>query len=82
MSGVYISGMEMPKSCFDCPFCENIDPDTWACLVSGEKFTDRFFHRGHRDERCPLKEITEIDLGVYLEGSVKTFNIPKMEEQT
>lgn len=56
---VYIKGMEMPTSCFDCPFRENTDPDTWTCLVFGEKFTDRFFHREHRDERCPLVPVPE-----------------------
>ena len=42
MSGIYIPGMEMPKSCFYCPMRIKVDPDNIKCLVTGERFEETF----------------------------------------
>lgn len=53
--GVYID-MEMPTSCFYCPFRIKVDPDNIKCLVSGvvfeETFTESIEMRHSGD--CPL----------------------------
>lgn len=54
MSGIYIKGMEMPKSCFQCEFRTKIDPDHLMCIISQKTFEDRFYHIEHRDQSCPL----------------------------
>lgn len=52
--GVYIKGMGMPKSCFQCEFRTKIDPDNLMCIISQKTFEERFYHFENRDENCPL----------------------------
>jgi hypothetical protein len=56
---VYIKGMEMPTSCFQCEFRTKIDPDNLMCTISQKTFEDRFYHIEHRDESCPLVPVPE-----------------------
>ena len=51
---VYIKGMEMPTSCFQCEFRRKIDPDNLMCIISRKTFEERFYHTEHRDESCPI----------------------------
>ena len=51
---VYIKGMEMPTSCFQCEFRTKIDPDNLMCIITQKTFEERFYHIEHRDESCPL----------------------------
>lgn len=39
---VYIKGMEMPTSCFYCPFRWKVDPDTFVCLATNEHIEETF----------------------------------------
>lgn len=53
--GVYIN-MEMPTSCFYCPFRIKVDPDNIKCLVSGVVFEETFtgsIEMRHSGD-CPL----------------------------
>ena len=59
MSGVFIKGMEMPTSCFQCEFRTKIDPDNLMCIISQKTFEDRFYHIEHRDESCPLVPVPD-----------------------
>ena len=59
MSGVYIPGMEMPKSCFQCQFRTKVDPDNLMCCISQKTFEDRFYHIEHRDQSCPLLHVPD-----------------------
>ena len=56
MSGVYIHGMEMPKSCFYCSMRLKVDPDTIKCLATGERFDETFAGTIETRNRgnCPL----------------------------
>ena len=56
MSGIYISGMEMPKGCFYCPMRLKVDPDTIKCLATGERFDETFAGTIETRNRgkCPL----------------------------
>lgn len=54
MSGIYIPGMEMPTSCFQCEFRTKIDPDNLMCIISQKTFEERFCHIESRDKSCPL----------------------------
>jgi hypothetical protein len=54
MSGIYIPGMEMPTSCFQCEFRTKIDPDNLMCIISQKTFEERFCHIEGRDKSCPL----------------------------
>ena len=51
MSGVYIKGMEMPKNCYTCPFCDYVSARCDA--VKGNPYTpaDRYDKRA---DFCPL----------------------------
>lgn len=56
MSGIYIPGMEMPKSCFTCPFRRKVDPDNIMCIVTREVFEETFAGTIETRNRsnCPL----------------------------
>lgn len=45
--------MEMPKSCFDCIFC---DANFECCLVTRIMFEENFNFR-KRQKDCPLREV-------------------------
>ena len=52
---VYIPGMEMPTSCFYCPFREKVDPDDYVCMALNKEFEETFsLIAGHRHKDCPL----------------------------
>ena len=54
---VLIQGMEMPKSCFMCPFSEINDADTDLCSITGELYDSTPFKPEFRRSDCPLIEI-------------------------
>lgn len=54
MSGIYLPGIEMPTSCFNCLFRSKIDPDTMFCDIRQAKFEEMFSHFERRDKACPL----------------------------
>lgn len=55
MAGVYIKGMEMPKSCFYCPFREKVNPDDYVCMAMNKEFEETFaLIAGTRHKDCPL----------------------------
>lgn len=52
---VYIKGMEMPKSCFECPWRCKVDPENLLCRISGERFEETFSGTiQNRHKSCPL----------------------------
>lgn len=53
--GVYIPGMEMPKTCAGCDF---VEPIGLVCTKI-HKFLDREDYRCERHRDCPLVEIPE-----------------------
>lgn len=67
--------IEMPTDCLDCPCA---DEDWMRCKVAKRNFG---FFEYARPGWCPLKEITQVDIGEFLEGRVKTFNIPESKER-
>ena len=56
---ILIKGMEMPKSCFYCPFRRKINPDDIQCLVTRDVFEETFAGTIEMRNRgfCPLVEI-------------------------
>ena len=60
MAGVYIKGMEMPKSCFYCPFREKANPDDYVCMAMNREFEETFaLIAGRRHKDCPLVEVPD-----------------------
>ena len=47
--GVYIKGMEMPKSCWDCYF-----QDCGNCILNAHKVVDKCIIEDRTDDDCPL----------------------------
>ena len=48
--GVYIKGMDMPKSCIKCKLCVS-----YKCVPTGEiRWSDEFDYDSKRFENCPL----------------------------
>ena len=58
--GVYIKGMEIPTSCFYCPFRRKINPDDIQCLVTRDVFEETFAGTIEMRNRgfCPLIEVS------------------------
>ena len=56
MSGIYIKGMELPKSCFYCPMRLKVDPDNIKCLATGDVFEETFTAtiEMRNGGKCPL----------------------------
>ena len=53
--GIYIKGMEMPKSCFYCPFREKVNPDDYVCMAMNKGFEETFsLIVGKRHKDCPF----------------------------
>lgn len=68
--------MDMPDDCMACP-CS--DRDRMFCQVNNRSNRRIGYFENNRPIWCPLKEVTQVDIGEFLEGSVKTFNIPGKE---
>lgn len=51
---VLIKDMEMPMSCWRCPFCLTVDPDTYRCIPTGHEFESTFDAINHIVCDCPL----------------------------
>lgn len=76
---VYIPDMEMPENCDDCDlmtvegkYGEPTCPFGRIIRCASERHPD-----------CPLvpaPDIIQVDLGVFIEGKVKTFDIPNLKE--
>jgi len=57
---VYIKGMEMPTSCFYCPFREKVNPDDYVCMALNKEFEETFsLIAGKRYKNCPLIPVPE-----------------------
>lgn len=52
-----IKGMDMPQSCWRCPLCLTVDPDTYRCMPTGQDFESTFDAIDHIVLSCPLAEI-------------------------
>ena len=53
--GIYIKGMEIPTSCFYCPFREKVNPDDYVCMALNKEFEETFsLIVGKRHKDCPL----------------------------
>lgn len=50
--GIYIPGMEMPKSCWDCYF-----QDCGNCRLNGHKVVDKCIIEDRIDDDCPLVNV-------------------------
>lgn len=56
--GVYIKGMEMPKTAFECS--KKVNPDERQCYFTGKVFEEKLgLLIGHRCSDCPLVEVKE-----------------------
>ena len=65
---ILIKGMDMPESCWRCPFCLTIDPDTYRCIPTGHEFESTFDAINHIVCDCPLVERPdELAKNVYYE---------------
>lgn len=56
---ILIKGMEMPTSCFYCPFRRKINPDDIQCLVTRDVFEETFAGTIEMRNRgfCPIIEV-------------------------
>ena len=54
---VLVKGMEMPISCWRCPLCLTVDPDTYRCIPTGQEFESTFDAIDHIVRPCPLVEV-------------------------
>lgn len=55
---ILIKGMEMPKSCFYCPFREKVNPDDYVCMALNKEFEETFsLIVGKRHKDCPLVRV-------------------------
>ena len=64
MMGVYIKGMEMPTSCFSCPFREKVNPDDYVCMALNKEFEETFsLSVGKRHKDCPICQIGILNCG-------------------
>ena len=54
---ILIRGMEMPQSCWRCPLCLIVDPDTYRCIPTGQDFESTFDAIDHIVLSCPLVEV-------------------------
>lgn len=52
---VLIKDMEIPTSCFYCPFREKVNPDDYVCMALNKEFEETFsLIVGKRHKDCPL----------------------------
>ncbi len=63
---VLIKGLEMPKDCISCPFCEHGTIDEWTLYCKFNLFLgnweDKNINNGWRHEDCPLIELPPADV--------------------
>lgn len=53
-----VKGMDMPKSCFYCPFREKVNPDDYVCMALNKEFEETFsLIVGKRHDDCPLVSV-------------------------
>ena len=57
MSGIYISDMEMPKSCFGCPLLDYAD--TFKCRIGFRSLTQEHGINISRPLNCPLVHVPD-----------------------
>lgn len=58
MADLLIKGMEMPTSCFYCPFREKVNPDDYVCMALNKEFEETFsLIAGKRHKDCPLVHV-------------------------
>ena len=56
--GVYIAGMKLPKTCYECPF----NDDDYCTVLKRDFFAESYVNgyeldRGKRSADCPMKEV-------------------------
>ena len=56
--GIYIKGMKMPKSCYDCDLCDG----TICYAIKDIHLTMRFFAHREKPDWCPLIEVPSDDV--------------------
>ena len=71
---ILIKGMDLPESCWRCPFCLTIDPDTYRCIPTGQEFESTFKAIDHIVCDCPLVEVVHCKDCTYMERGVKDSN--------
>ena len=60
--GIYIKGMEMPKSCYGCDFCVNgVDVENIVVICTALQ-KEIFALVGERRDDCPLVEVPSADV--------------------
>jgi hypothetical protein len=47
--------MDMPKSCYDCEFCDAVDIGEWNCKLTQITFPKKYGDES-RLKYCPLRE--------------------------
>ena len=82
--GVYIKGMEIPISCFYCPFREKANPDDYVCMALNKEFEETFsLIVGKRHKDCPLVPVPPHgrlgDLDVLFEFVESKYKVAKGE---
>ena len=55
--GVYIKGIEMPKSCSDCFYVEHCTKCIFGKIIMNKNGI--IFHMGKKPDDCPLEEIED-----------------------
>lgn len=79
MAGVYIHGMEMPESCYYCPFADGVWQKDKRCLINGKEmpWDGRDVQQNHVN--CPLVPVPDhgdlIDRDALCEGRVSNDNV-------
>ena len=83
---IIVKGMEMPKSCFYCPFHEKVNPDDYVCMALNKEFEETFsLIVGKRHNDCPLVPVPPhgdligrewlIDIALHLMNTAKNDDI-------
>ena len=61
---VIVRGMEMPKGCAKCPYCNRQwgDPKCHAKSFKGRRMGQKLYLDSRRQDWCPLEEVKEDDM--------------------
>ena len=54
---VIIKGMDLPRSCMDCPLCILGEMGYRVCFVSSNIDIKRYSDSYNRNENCPMEEV-------------------------